>query len=239
MPSEAYAEKQSHKRSKDKWDHAVQVTRAWKVAPYSQFDISDFANETYKPGSDGNGQAIGSMGMPLTSAEAAKLLTMDIEEVSIFGHDAIGSSVQESATRAFKPSKPGPARSSPTMMKEAEGPRHLYILEMGGKPGIFLNDHRASGSIIKVGCSGAPNDRLKAHNAHYPNGPFRWNIQRSTEIEGRLPFPNHDVGVKGEQAMITYLDDVSKSLGGEFFLTEAHHINEAWKIGIEAAENAT
>lgn len=234
MPNGAFAEKEKVERSAGKWSHAVRVVRGWRVLPHNRPLIEDFAPQTYKPE---RAQVIGAQGMPLTSEEARGLLALDLEEVDVFNQPAVAGK-RGTADDVLGPSRPGPVSQTPSEHKEAEGPCHVYILALSGKPGIFLNDPSARGKIVKAGFSKAPEDRREAHNRHIPVGPFQWNVLRSTEAEGRPAFPGSIQGLAAEAAMIAVLDREGRSLGREFFLAEDSAIEDAWKAAIEAGENA-
>ncbi|MEE4210701.1 MAG: hypothetical protein V2I43_15725 [Parvularcula sp.] len=234
MPSAAFAEKESVERSAGKWSHAVRVVRAWRVLPHNRPLIEDFAPETYTPG---RAQVIGAQGMPLTAEEARGLLSLDLEEVDVFNQPPVDGA-RGSAEDVLRPSRPGPTSQSPTEHKEAEGPCHVYVLALSGKPGIFLNDPSARGKIVKAGFSKVPEDRREAHNRHIPVGPFQWNVLKSTEAEGRPAFSGSIQGKAAEAAMIAVLDRDGRSLGREFFLAEDSVIEDAWKAAIQAGDEA-
>ncbi|MEI4262024.1 hypothetical protein [Roseovarius sp. D0-M9] len=234
MPSAAFADKEGAERSAGKWSHAVRVVRAWLILPHNRPLIEDFASETYTPG---RAQVIGAQGMPLTADEARGILSLDLEEVDVFNQPPVDGT-RGPAEEALRPSRPGPTSQSPTEHKEAEGPCHVYVLTLSGKPGIFLNDPSARGKIVKVGFSKAPEDRREAHNRHIPVGPFQWNVLKSTEAEGRSAFLGSIQGKAAEAAMIAVLDRDGRSLGREFFLSEDGVIEEAWKAALKAGDEA-
>ena len=234
MPSAAFADKESNPRSRGSWANAVRVVRAWEVSEDSRMHIRDFASETY---TGKNGQHIGSQGSPLAISEAKRLLTMNLRETEVFNCPPIGGTNFAPAVDVLRPSRPGPTSQSPTEHREAEGPCHVYLLALSGKPGIFLNDPSARGKIIKAGFSKAPEDRREAHNRHIPVGPFQWNVLKSTAAEGRAPFPGSVQGKAAEAALIAALDRDGRSLGREFFLAEDSVIEDAWKDAIKAGED--
>lgn len=142
------------------------------------------------------------------------------------------------AAEVLKPSQPGPVSQKPIEHSEAEGPCHIYLLALSGKPAIFLNDPSARGTIIKAGFSKVPESRMEAHNRHLPVGPFQWSVLKSTAAEGRAPFPGSVQGKAAEAALIAALDRDGRSLGREFFLAEDSVIEDAWKYAIKAGDDA-
>lgn len=222
-------------QSTSRWSHAIRAVRAWRVLRHHRMLIEDFAPTTYTPD---RAQIIGSAGMCVTSLEARRILDLDLEEVDVFGQPPVGRTTPGPASKVLTPSRPGPVSQTPFMVTEAEGPKHLYVLTLSGKAGVFLNDPSARGRIVKVGFSGAPEDRLDAHNRHIPMGQFRWGLHRSTEAEGRVPFPTSAHGLTGEAVMIRTLHADGRSLGGEFFLAEDAVIDAAWQAGLDAGATA-
>ena len=233
MPEDSYAEKEADARSAGAWSHAVRIVRAWWTLPHSRPLIEDFAPHTYTPG---RAQVIGAQCMQLTSDEARGILSLDLEEVDVFAQPPV-QRTRGPAGEVLRPSRPGPTSQTPTEHKEAEGPCHVYILALSGKPGIFLNDPSARGKIVKAGFSKVPGDRRDAHNRHIPVGPFQWNVLKSTEAEGRAAFPGSVQGKAAEAAMIAVLNRDGRSLGREFFLAEDSVIEVAWDAAIKAGDD--
>ena len=123
------------------------------------------------------------------------------------------------------------------MVREAEGPKHLYILRLHGDADKFLGYGASGHSIVKVGFSVSPQTRCNAHNSALPACAFEWKIEKSTCADGRLPFPSSRHALAGEGEMKKLLAHEGNSLGGEFFLAETASIDRAWKAAIIAAEN--
>jgi len=235
MPADAYAEKEKNERSKGKWSYAVRGVRAWRPLPHSRPLFEDFAPEAYDPTAV---RAIGAWGKQLTYEDAQNLLSLEMEEVAVFGQPPLIVSSPGPAAEVLKPSRPGPVSQTPFEHSEAEGPCHIYVLALSGKPAIFLNDPGARGTIIKAGFSKVPESRMEAHNRHLPVGPFQWSVLKSTAAEGRAPFPGSVQGKAAEAALIANLYRDGRSLGREFFLAEDDAIENAWKAAIRAGEEA-
>lgn len=233
MAPHAWQEKQANVERRGKWNYAVQAVRAWRVTPETRPTVAEFAPITFTPG---RGQVIGAQGMRLDRTEAMRLLDLDFEEVEVFGGGAIDHTAAGPASDVLKPSRPGPVSSTPHMVREAEGPKHLYVLRLDG------NVHHAMGrdvedrAIVKVGLSRSPSTRCEDHNRTLPQCAFRWTVERSTFLEGREPFPSSVPALAGEQVMKDWLERYGESLGGEFFLADKDQVDRAWQRGVEAAE---
>ena len=232
MPPDAIVQELT-KTPSGRWGLAVCAVRAWSVLPHSRMPIGKFASETYTPQ---RAQKIGSAGMKLTASEACRILDLDLMEVDVYGQPPIGLTEPGPARAALTPSRPGPVSQVSSVHPEAEGPKHLYVLALSGKPSTFLNDPTARGRIVKVGFSKAPGERCAAFNAHLPVGQFQWCLHRSTEAEGCRPLPGSVQALAGEDAMKRRLSADGRSLGREFFLAEDGAIEGAWRAAIEAAD---
>jgi len=234
MPPEAWAEKQANPDRRDKWNLAVQAVRAWRVTPETRMRVEEFAPETYRPD---RSQFIGAWGMKLSADDARNILKLDLVEVEVFGGLAAFDGLPGDARSRLKPSRPGPVSQNGHWSKEAEGPKHLYILHLAGDADALLG-YPANGSrIVKVGFSHSPDTRCDAHNGALPACAFKWKVDFSTFLDGRKPFPSSGHAKAGEQAMKDLLEKDGQSLGGEFFLANKIAVDRAWKAAIEAAEN--
>lgn len=217
------------------WVNGLKATRAWKIPEEHRPLVRDIFPETHNDGK--NGTAIGAYGMQLTYAEAQRFLKIPIYETDIFGAPPVEAFLPGPAEAVLKPSKPGPVSQSGFMVREAEGPKHLYILRLHGNEDSFLGYGASGHLIVKVGFSVSPKTREDAHNKALPACAFRWEVERSTHEIGRDPFPSSKHALAGEAAMKELLDQRGRSLGGEFFLADENAIDQAWKAAIEAAES--
>lgn len=217
------------------WFHALKAIRAWKVPEEHRPFVRDIFPETHNEGR--NGTAIGAYGMQLTHEEAQRFLKLPIYETDIYGSPPVEAFLPGPAELVLKPSRPGPVSQSGFMVREAEGPKHLYILRLLGDEDSFLGYSANGHSIVKVGFSVSPKTRKDAHNKALPACAFRWQIERSTHEDKRDPFPTSKHALAGEAAMKELLDQQCKSLGGEFFLADKKTIDQAWNAAVKAAEN--
>jgi hypothetical protein len=234
LPDWRWAEEERDPKRREKWNFGLKAARAWKVTPESRPLVRDFFPDTFAPG---RATGIGAYGMRLTHAEAQRVLTLDLVEAQLFGGLPVDVELPGPAREVLKPSRAGPVSQSAFMVREAEGPKHLYILKLEGDPDALLGRSAQSRQIVKVGMSCSPETRCDAHNHALPKGAFRWRVLRSTHMEGRDPFPSSKHAIEGENAMKRYLEGaaLSESLGREFFLAESNTLEGAWAEGIAAA----
>ena len=228
MSPTAWTDKERSSEMKGKWELGVKAIRAWRVAPESRPLIAEFADTTYLPS---RGQAIGSQGMPLTAAEARKILDLDLVEVSVFGEIEVAAAALGKGQDVLTPSKPGPVSQSPFAMRESEGPKSLYILVLEGNADAFMGRAVGSKRIIKVGISGSPMVRCDDHNRALPCCAFSWSILKSNALDGIEPFPNSRSAIAGETEMKQILAESGESLGREFFLADVSATDAAWASG--------
>ncbi|GAA4642367.1 hypothetical protein GCM10023115_05360 [Pontixanthobacter gangjinensis] len=217
------------------WIHGLKAIRAWKIPLEERPFVRDIFPETHNGGK--NGTAIGAYGMQITFQEAQRFLKLPIFETDIYGGLPVEALMPGPAETVLKPSRPGPVSQSGYMVREAEGPKHLYILRLHGDEDSFLGYGAQGRSIVKVGFSVSPQTRRAAHNKALPACAFGWHIENSTYAEKRDPFPSSNHAIAGENAMKDLLCQEGKSLGGEFFLADQPSIKRAWQAAVKAAEN--
>lgn len=217
------------------WINGLKALRAWRIPEERRPFVRDIFPETHKGGD--NGTAIGAYGLRLTSSEALRILDLPLYEVSVFGGEKIDALIPGPAEQVLTPSRPGPVSQFGYMVREAEGPKHLYILRLHGEADKFLGYGTSGHSIVKVGFSVSPQTRCHAHNRALPACAFEWRVENSTDADGRSPFPSSRHALAGEGEMKKLLAREGKSLGGEFFLAETKSVDRAWKAAIVAAEN--
>ena len=172
MPSYIWQRKQQNPDEKNRWNYAVEVTRAWRIAPEHRYAVGEFANESYDPA---KGRYIGRRGIPLSANEANKILDLDLVEANVFGQREIIGAAVASARQIFTPSKAVPVSQLPFFVCEAEGPKHLYILKLKGDVSNFLGQiAERKTQIVKVGFSKSPESRCRTLNAAFPSGAYCW-----------------------------------------------------------------
>lgn len=233
MSPVAWETKQKDPDRAGRWELAVKATRAWRVAPDERPLIQEFAHETYLTS---RAQAIGSQGMRLTANEARHLLSLTLQEVTVFGEDSILASSAGTGLQLFAPSKPGPVSQSSYTVREAEGPKSLYILALAGNLNTFLGRSIPDDMlVIKVGMSKSPAVRCLDHNLAWPACAFTWSILKENRTSGVDRFPSSRPAICGENAMKSVLASRGECLRGEFFLARRSDVEAAWEEGLAAA----
>ncbi|MFC0340773.1 hypothetical protein [Paracoccus niistensis] len=218
----------------NRWNYAVKATRAWRVTPESRIAIRDFAPKAVASGA---WQHIGSLGVSLSAEEAINILKLDLQEVAVYGGNPFYQASPGTAKEVFAPSKAGPVSQQSFTSKEAEGPKHLYILRLQGDMDAFLGKPANGRVIVKAGFSRSPQTRCDDHNRALPRCAFRWEVMHSGSMHNFDAYPSSDHAKAGERAMQEVLcrEPYSQSLGGEFFLSDPAIIEEAWERGNKVA----
>lgn len=215
------------------WNYGVQCLRAWKLPEEFSILVDEFAPETY---SYADARTIGRRGKKLTAKEARKLLKLPFVEIPVYGGRAVELMEAQKGEHVFTPSKAGPVSQTPYLVREAEGPKHLYMLSLRGDLKQFVGEKPAGRRIIKVGFSASPDTRRLAFDAALPGDRVGWDLHRSTFRDGSAPFPSSKHALAGEQAMKDVLSSKGRSLGREFFMADDTAIEEAWQSAIDAAK---
>jgi hypothetical protein len=225
-----WAAKERDPKRKNKWNFAVKATRAWRVTVEKRVDVRKFAPQATASGA---WQHIGARGEPLSRQEALNLLKLDLQEVDVYGENPIIGSLPRSAKQILAPSKAGPVSQTPFVVRESEGPKHLYILRLVGDTNAFLGDEASGHIIVKAGFSSSPLTRCDDHNRALPECAFHWEVLWSGITSSYDPYPTSDHAKAGERAMqrVLCIAKRGRSLGGEFFLAEPALVEEAWYEG--------
>ena len=233
----AWQTKRENSKSRDKWNYAVKVKRAWRVAPEAMPLVTDFAPEATRSGA---WQHIGARGVGLTRAEVRKIGDLLLQEVNVYGEANIVGSVAVSGKDALKTSKAGPVSKNSFVVTESEGPKHLYILTLRGDVDALLGKSAKGRLIVKAGFSKSPELRCDAFNKALPACAFRWEVSHTSVSLNSAPYPCSEHAKIGEKLMHELLckPDCGESLGGEFFLAEPKQVEKAWLKGNQAARDA-
>ena len=208
------------------WGHAFRMMRAWRVAPETAPLVSTFAHLTYDPA---KGRAISRYSRRLKHEEAIKILDMDLLEVPVYGGANNFEPILASGKDLLSPSPAGPVSQSGFFCREAEGPKHLYILTLEGPTGSLFDVPLEGRLVVKVGFSKSPELRCSQFNKAFPECLLRWRVFRSTCADGEDPFSDSVTAKIGEYEMKLSLDREAESRGGEFFLASAELVDRAWQ----------
>jgi hypothetical protein len=232
ISGDRWAKKEADPDSRGKWLFAVKATRAWRIAPEDWQPVETLLPQAY---GSAHPEFIGASGVRVGAEESERLLELDVYEVPVYGQtEPVDPTIQTLQT-ALHPSRAVRPPSLPYWVGETDGPKHLYILELGGDTAAYLgrsNEELDGKRIVKVGFSKSPLSRRDQIQAAYPVGQFHWEVRLPKEIPKQAPYPNADVAIAGEDAMKKRMvDGKAESLGGEFFLAEEWMIQSAWSAG--------
>ena len=97
---------------------------------------------------------IGAVGVSLNRQEALNILELGLQEVGVYGEVPIIASVSGTAKQILAPSRAGPVSQAPYIVTEAEGPKHVYILQLLGDTDAFLGAPADGCIIVKAGFPG-------------------------------------------------------------------------------------
>ena len=221
--------------TKVKWNYGVKAVRAWRVTPETRMAVRDFAPKATESEA---WEHIGAVGVSLNRQEALNILRLGLQEVGVYGEVPIIASVSGTAKQILAPSRAGPVSQAPYIVTEAEGPKHVYILQLLGDTDAFLGAPADGCIIVKAGFSWSPETRRDDHNRALPQCAFRWEVLHSGPLSGLSPYPSSDHAKAGERAMQNVLvrEPGCRSLGGEFFLASREAIEIAWTVGNKAAK---
>lgn len=211
--------------SEKSWNQAFRVVQAWKTTPETAPNVADFAHLTYSPE---KGRVISRRSRRLEHAEALKILDLDLFRVPVHGADNDFEPVLTTGRGILSPSKAGPVSQSPHVSREAEGPKHLYVLTLDGPLDAVFDEPLDGRLVVKVGFSRSPAMRCEQFNKALPECLLRWRILHSTDCNGGDPLPDSIAARHGEDAMKLALDREGQSRGGEFFLATKEQIDEIW-----------
>lgn len=242
MPGDAYARKEGHASEAGKWDHAIGCSRAWSIVSGAEPDIEAFAPHTAGPaaGPGSTRRLIGKRGVRFNPDEARKLLGLPVVEVPVYRGRQTDDTEPAPLAVKLATSRAVPRSTSPYTVDEDDGPKHLYILRLGGDLAHFLGRPAVDLDglmIAKVGYSKAPDLRCTAFNRAMPACAFRWEVWRTEP--GDPPHADWKTAQAGEDAMKQRLAELqAEPLGGEFFLATEASLLAAWRAGQAAARAA-
>jgi hypothetical protein len=230
MSSSEWAKREASSKP-NRWVHAVEVTRAWRVVGEPSAAVEDLAPDATKTKA---WQSLGALGARLNEQEAQRFRKLKFEETSVYSRVQHISSPVESGNTSLVSSRAGPVPKTPHWVEPAEGPKRLYVLKLEGDANAFLNRPTGGKLVVKVGFSGEPRERCEAFNSALPgNCAFQWKIMKMG--------PQHrssDHAIAGENKIKELLNNSGgESLGREFFLAEVELVLEAFDAGVARANS--
>ena len=223
-----------HGQNTDRWRHSLKALRAFSYLPEYRLSVSDL-----DPDLLARARSISAMGEILTDPRQIEpLRKTPFMEVNVY---ASPSSFEATPSDTASPKgmvQAGPASNEGYVVSAGTQwmPRELYILRLSGDIGAYLGRPADGRAIIKVGLSASPEIRRQSIQKAMPRGSFRWKVERTTTLSGRMRYPTHAIAVLGENAMKRHLAVHAEWLGGEFYLASEEDIETAWHLGCQAAE---
>lgn len=222
-----------HHREIDKWRHSLRAVRAFSYLPEHRLDITDF-----DPGILARARSVAAMGEVITDPEQVKLLRdTPWTEVEVYTPVAASEegNLGGAGSKGMVPAGPASAEGYVVANGTQWLPRELYILRLQGDTDAYLGKPADGRIIVKIGLSASPDLRRQAFQKSMPQGAFSWKIDRTNKTCGLRSYPNHEVAVRGENAMKKHLAAHADWLGGEFYLATEDDIDAAWEAGCRAA----
>ena len=227
-----------HKENPGKWAHAVRALRAFSFFPEDYID----ADKLYPELLPRYARTIASHARLLDPGQVDRLREMPWREDYIYksapalrNNAVVGSSSpSRGMVRAGPASNEGYFVSGGTQLL----PYELYILRLEGDTDAYLGYSANGRQIIKIGMAVDSERRKSDFQRALPKGAFRWATIRTMRSRNLPPCSSHSIAVKGEDAMKNYLKENADWFDGEFYLANEQDIDEAWKLGCQAARAA-
>lgn len=222
-----------HTLEPEKWRFALRAVRAFTYLPEYRLDTREFDATFLK-----NGQSVGAHGVVITDARQLAFLR-ETPWIEVPVYQPRSASAVPATTPAPKGWVPaGPENQGgylvPAMTQRLA--RHLYILRLDGPADAFLGLPSQGRRIIKIGLAASPESRRSQFQAALPRGAFRWETHRTTFAPGK---PHHwpfHAAEAGEYTMKRHLAACATHLDGEFYLASEADIDDAWRLGVAAAQ---
>ena len=230
-----------HERQPKSWRHGLRALRAFTYIPEYRISIDEF-DPSVKLGK--RFRAVATYGELVTdTSKIDRLRKIPCEEVDVYQpidqfkfRAVVGASDDPSQGHV----RGGPERRSGYQVPEQNEtmPRSLYVLRLTGDTSAFLGERVRNQSIFKIGLAASPELRRQFFQKALPEGAFGWRLHKSTWEDGHGLYPSFKAAECGELKMKTFLAKNARWLGGEFYMTSNTVIEEAWRIGREAALSA-
>jgi hypothetical protein len=224
-----------HAIEPDKWVHSLRAIRAFSYVPEYCLEAASF-----DPSLVNRAQPVAKWGEVLTDRrQIDRLRNTPWVEVPVYDPTAQATTEDEelAPTRGFN--RAGPANrngyvvSSSALLLE----RQIYILRLDGCTDSYLGKKSNGRRIYKIGLSASPDLRRQSLQSGMPEGAFHWIVYHHSGNSGQATGLCFEAAVAGENAMKKYLAQHANWLGGEFYLTEESHIDQAWELGCAAAKS--
>ena len=222
-----------HALEPTKWRYALRAIRAFDYLPEYRLDTREFDPTLVK-----NGRAVGAHGKTIADTRQLTVLReTPWREVPVYQPQ--NNAAAEGTVAASKGwVRAGPENQGgyavPAMTQNLT--RHLYILRLDGPTDVLLGTLANGRRVVKIGLAASPESRRTQFQAAIPRCVFTWKTHRTTlkpDIGARWTFQAAEAG---EYAMKRSLAAQATHLDGEFYLASDEQINEAWRLGVAAAQ---
>lgn len=236
---DAFSHPNHHSDQPDKWRFSLRAIRAFTYLPEYRIGIKDFDSSLID---GGKARSIASSGKLVADREQIdRLRNIPFEEVAIYTPLSENFQATQSVSGSLGLVQAGPANREGYFVAGGKDvlPRELYILRLHGNTSAYLGYPSDNATIFKVGLSVSPDMRRQKLQKSMPEGAYKWAIERSTRLDGAVPYSTYAIAEKGELAMKCYLAEHAKWLGGEFYLATEKVIKEAWREGQRASSEFT
>ncbi|WP_422362516.1 hypothetical protein [Pyruvatibacter mobilis] len=230
-----FTAKFQHSRFPERWLFALKAERAFTFLPAHRLHIDDLDPSIKR---EKRWRTIGKNAEALAPEFVEQLRKIPFVEVPVYGvNRALDPYVIQPPKRRQGQVQAGPAnRSGYAVDGEPEdAPKELYVLELEGDMEAFIEGGANGRCVYKVGQSMSAEIRLAFFQRAMPYGRFKWQLLRSTRLDGHDLYPGYDIAVAGENAIKKVLAEKAEWLGGEFYAATIEQLNEAWEAGREEA----
>ena len=226
-----------HSRRPDQWRFALKAEQAFTFLPAHRLDIDELDPTI---ATEVRGQSVARYATELTSDQVEQLRKVPFVEVPVYGvNRALDPYVIQPPERQHPPGQvpAGPPRRNGYAVdgEPEDAPKELYVLVLEGDMEAFIEGGANGRHVYKVGQSMSAEIRLAFFQCAMPYGRFKWQLLRSTRLDGHDFYPGYDIAVAGENAMKKVLAEKAEWLGGEFYAATIEQLNEAWEAGREEA----
>lgn len=216
-----------------KWQYALRAIRAFTYLPEYRLETRDFDATLLA-----KGQAVGTHGVVITDAKQIAILRDIPWEESPAYQPRSGAAVAGTGHlgKGWVPAGPENQGGYAVPASTQSLTRHLYILRLDGPTDAVLGYSANGRALVKIGLAASPESRRTQFQAALPRCALRWIVYRTTlnaMLDAKWSF---GAAVAGEYAMKHYLAANATHLDGEFYLAGDAQIDEAWQLGVAAAQ---
>lgn len=217
----------------EKWRYALRCIRAFDYLPEYRLDVDDFDSTLARRALN-----VAANGEIVTDARRLALLRDTPWEETVIYRPGARLSADPLAAGGTGMVRAGPENAGgyfvPVMAPGLA--RQLYILRLDGQADALLGTPANGRHIIKIGLAVSPESRRSQFQRALPRCAFAWKVHRTSWQAGPAECWTFQAAECGEYAMKRHLAVHAEHLGGEFYLASDGQIEEAWRLGIAAAQ---